>query len=235
LFHIKEITQPLGHSTSGSHEHYKSKDQLEWEKEYDCLVQFRKWILETGKADQDTLFEIENKAIKRAQEARNKAWKHYINSYSAETKSLTQIIEQINISSLGKLNYIDELKAHTNKVFPTRRALYSFAKRVLFEIQGTSGVNEERNQLIDWTNKFSEQNRKFYNTNLFREGKDSALKIEGSPAIYPENPQQVNGSQILNYNFDVLFEKYPNLVTFGEDTGKLGDVNQGMKGMQAIE
>jgi pyruvate/2-oxoglutarate/acetoin dehydrogenase E1 component/TPP-dependent pyruvate/acetoin dehydrogenase alpha subunit len=233
LFHIMEVTQPLGHSTSGSHEHYKSKKQLAWEKEFDCLVQFRKWLLETGKADQDTLFEIESRAAKTAQNARNKAWKHYTNSFSAEIKSLTRIVEQINLKSSGKSNYTDELESITAKIFPTRRAFYSFAKRILFEIHEVNNLTGERKELIEWTRKFGEQNSKLYNTNLYREGKDSALQVKGITVNYPENPTMVNGSQILNQNFDVLFEKHPNLVTFGEDTGKLGDVNQGMKGMQA--
>jgi len=232
LFHVQQITQPLGHSTSGSHEHYKSKDQLAWEKEFDCLSQFRKWILETGKADQDTLHEIEQKAIKQVQDARNKAWKHYVDSFFEDTNALTIIVDQINLKSKGEFNYCDELEINTSKIFPTRRALYSFAKRILFEIQVIDGLEEERKTLIGWSDKFSEQSRKFYNTNLFREGKDSAFKIKGVSASFTDNHPQVNGSQILNQNFDVLFEKYPNLVTFGEDTGKLGDVNQGMKGMQ---
>lgn len=233
MFHILEVTQPLGHSTSGSHEHYKSKKRLEWENEFDCLNQFRKWLLETGKADQNTLFEIENKAAKAALNARNKAWKHYTNSFSAEIKSLTRIVEQITLKSSGKSNYTDELKSITAKIFPTRRAFCSFAKRIAFEIHGVNNLAHERNELLDWSGKFGEQNRKFYNTNLYREGNDSALQVKGVYVNYPEDPTMVNGSQILNQNFDILFKKHPNLVTFGEDTGKLGDVNQGMKGMQA--
>ena len=233
LFHILEVTQPLGHSTSGSHEHYKSKKQLDWEKEFDCVAQFRKWLLESGKADQDTLLEIENRATKNALNARNKAWKHYTSSFSAELRSLTAIVNQINLKSAGISNYTDELESLTAKTFPTRRAFYSFAKRISFEIHGENNLTQERNELIKWSEKFGEQNRKFYNTNLYREGKDSALKVTDVSASYAENPPQVNGSQILNQNFDALFEKHPNLVTFGEDTGKLGDVNQGMKGMQA--
>ena len=233
LFHIQELTQPLGHSTSGSHEHYKSKDRLAWENEFDCLVQFRKWLLETGKADQDTLSEIETRAAKTAQNARDKAWKHYTNNFSAETKSLTHIADQINLLSLGKFNYTDELKTLTAKTFQTRRAFYSFAKRILFETHGINDLTDERDKLIGWSEKFAEQNRKFYNTNLYREGKDSALQVKAVSVRYPDNPLQVNGSQILNQNFDALFENHPNLITFGEDTGMLGDVNQGMKGMQA--
>ena len=233
LFHIHELTQPLGHSTSGSHEHYKSKEQLAWEKEFDCVVQFRKWLLDSGKADLDTLLEIENRAAKTALNARNKAWKHYTNSFSAELKSLTAIVNQINLKSAGNSNYTDELESLTAKTFPTRRAFYSFAKRIGFEIHGENDLSQERNELINWSEKFEEQNRKFYNTNLYREGKDSALQIADVSVRYADNPPQINGSQILNQNFDALFEKHPNLVTFGEDTGKLGDVNQGMKGMQA--
>src|SRR5665647_128461 len=232
LFHIQELTQPLGHSTSGSHEHYKSKERLEWENEFDCLKQFRKWLLETGKSDQDTLIEIENRAVKTAQIARNKAWKHYTNSFSVEIKSLTRIVEQMNVKSSGKFNYTDELESLKLKIFLTRRSFYSFAKRILFEMHGANGLTDERNELMEWSAKFGEQNNKFYNTNLYREGKDSALLVEGLPIRYPANLIEVNGSQILNQNFDALFEKYPNLITFGEDTGKLGDVNQGMKGMQ---
>ena len=232
MFHILEVTQPLGHSTSGSHEYYKSKDRLAWEYEFDCLNQFKKWLIESG-ASQDTLSEIENRAAKTAQNARNKAWEHYTNSFSAETKSLTDIINRINLKSSGKLNYTDELDSLTSKIFPTRRALYSFAKRIIFEIHEIDGLTDERNVLNEWSGKFGEQNKKFYNTNLYREGKDSALQVKGISVKYTNNPLQVNGSQILNQNFDALFEKHPNLVTFGEDTGKLGDVNQGMKGMQA--
>ena len=233
LFHIQELAQPLGHSTSGSHEHYKSKERLAWESEFDCLNQFRKWLLESGKADQETLFEIETRAAKTALNARNKAWKHYTNSYTAETKSLTSIVEQLNLKSSGKSYYADELESITSKIFPTRRALYSFAKRILFEIQGVNNLLPEKNELSDWIRKFGEQNSKFYNTNLHREGKDSALQVKGVSAKYADDTTLVNGSQILNQNFDALFAKHPNLVTFGEDTGKLGDVNQGMKGMQA--
>lgn len=232
LFHIQELTQPLGHSTSGSHEHYKSKDQLAWEKEFDCLVQFRKWLLETGKADRETLKEIESRAAQTALNARNKAWKNYVNSFSATTKSLALIVEQINLNSSGQFNYTDEFETLTAKIFPTRRALYSFAKRILFEIHELPLLTDERKILTEWTEEFGEQNRKSYNKNLYREGKDSALLVKNILPRYPESPIQVNGSQILNQNFDALFEKYPNLITFGEDTGKLGDVNQGMKGMQ---
>jgi pyruvate/2-oxoglutarate/acetoin dehydrogenase E1 component len=232
LFHIHELTQPLGHSTSGSHEHYKSKERLAWEKEFDCVVQFRKWLLETGKADQDTLSEIEARALKAAQNARDKAWKHYKSGFSAELESLTEIASQIHLKSSGKINYSDELESLKGKAFPTRRTFYSFAKRMLFEMHEAKDLYDEWDKLNEWTEKFAEQSRKFYNTNLHREGNDSALIVKGISAQYSEGAPEINGSQILNQNFDQLFKIHPNLITFGEDTGKLGDVNQGMKGMQ---
>ena len=233
LFHIQELTQPLGHSTSGSHEHYKSKQRLAWEKEYDCLPRFRKWLLETGKADQVELEAIESKAVKAAKTARGKAWEHYMSLFPQETKYLTDIIEHINQKSPQGSKYVKEFETLKAKPFPTRRALYRFAKRISFELHGLSDLSDERNKLTQWTSKFEEQNKKAYNTNLYREGIDSALLVKGISVTYPDNPLQVYGSQILNQNFDALFRKYPNLITFGEDTGVLGDVNQGMKGMQA--
>jgi pyruvate/2-oxoglutarate/acetoin dehydrogenase E1 component len=127
---------------------------------------------------------------------------------------------------------MEELESLTAKIFLTRRGFYSFAKRIAFEIHGVNNLTDERKELIEWTKKFGKQNSKFYSTNLYREGKDSVLRVKNISAKYPEDPSMVNGSQILNQNFDALFKKYSNLVTFGEDTGKLGDVNQGMKGMQ---
>lgn len=156
-----------------------------------------------------------------------------MNSFSEETESLTEIVDQINLKSSQKYNYREELEHLKLKTFLTRRSFYSLSKRILFELHRLSDLAVERNKLSGWIEKFGEQNTKFYNTNLYREGKDSALLVEGIPISYPDNPIEVNGSQIINQNFEVLFRKYPNLITFGEDTGKLGDVNQGMKGMQA--
>ncbi len=233
LFHIQEVTQPFGHSTSGSHEHYKSKERLAWEDEFDCVFQFRNWLLETAKVDQSILSEIEKRAAKTAKLARNKAWDHYVGSFSEETKSMTEIVDQINLKSSRKFNYTEELEHLKLKTLLTRRSFYSLAKRILFELHGISDLADERDRLTHWTGKFEKKNEKFYNTNLYREGKDSALLVKSIPIEYQDNPIEVNGSQIINQNFDVLFKKHPNLISFGEDTGKLGDVNQGMKGMQA--
>ena len=233
LFHITEMTQPTGHSTSGSHERYKSKERLAWEEEFDCLVQFRKWLLESGMAEIEELNKIERRAKRVAREGRDKAWENYTKGYREDTGSLRKIIEQFKSESNGTIDHISEMEGITAKIFPTRRALLSLAKRMFFELHGTGGYNHVYTALKNWIDGFEKQSSFYYNRNLHREGNDSALKVKGNAPLYDENPEEVSGSEILNRNFDVLFNKYPNLVTFGEDTGKLGDVNQGMKGMQA--
>ncbi len=232
LFHIQELTQPQGHSTSGSHERYKSKERLKWEKEYDGLNQFKKWLLETGKADMETLTQIENRASKRAKEARQKAWKKFSGSFEAEVGKLEKIIDELRENSNGKVNKPGELEEIKNRIFPTRRKYLSFAKRIYFQIHKSSEYPEDSQKLKNWISAFEQKSREFYSKQLYREGKDSALKVKPEPARYNKESIEINGSEILSRNFDVLFSKFPNLVTFGQDTGKLGDVNQGMKGMQ---
>ncbi|MGD9929909.1 MAG: thiamine pyrophosphate-dependent enzyme [Mangrovibacterium sp.] len=232
LFHIQEVTQPLGHSTSGSHERYKSKERLEWENEFDCLVRFKNWLLSTGETDNETLTKIEKQAAKAAREARDNAWNHYADSFAEETESLSRILYHLKNHSNNQLDHTPELESVRLKVFPTRRALFSLAKRVTFELHGFSEFQPEKEELRVWVENFQKRTKRFYNSQLHREGNDSALKVGAIPAQYQEHPAELNGSDILNKNFDVLFSKHPTLVTFGEDTGKLGGVNQGMKGMQ---
>lgn len=233
LFHITEITQPTGHSTSGSHERYKSKERLDWETEFDCLKQFKNWLLDSGTAELEEISLVEKKALRRAREARDAAWENYTRGYVKETGDLENIITGLKNRSDGQINHLEEFQGIKDKLFPTRRALFSFAKRVWYELHGIEKYASMRKELQKWTTAFEKRSHDFYNRNLYREGIDSAVKVSGIPAEYGDNPEEVPGSEILNRNFDVLFSKYPNLVTFGEDTGKLGDVNQGMKGMQA--
>jgi pyruvate/2-oxoglutarate/acetoin dehydrogenase E1 component/TPP-dependent pyruvate/acetoin dehydrogenase alpha subunit len=232
LFHIQELTQPQGHSTSGSHERYKSAERLEWEKEFDGLNQFKIWLLKTGKADIETLTQIENKAAKRAKEARQNAWKNFAGSFNSEVGQLETIIEAIRNHSNGEIDKTGELEEIKQRIFPTRRKYLSFAKRLYFSIHNNKNLKKSIQDLNTWISGFEQRSRDFYNKQLYREGADSALKVKPKPARYNTEGIEINGSEILSRNFDVLFSKYPNLVTFGQDTGKLGDVNQGMKGMQ---
>jgi pyruvate/2-oxoglutarate/acetoin dehydrogenase E1 component/TPP-dependent pyruvate/acetoin dehydrogenase alpha subunit len=233
LFHITELTQPQGHSTSGSHERYKSKKRLKWEQEYDNLEVFKKWLLESGKADIETLTHIENKAALRAKEARQNAWKHYTGGFKKETDRLDRLIRKIETDTGSKVDKTNELEEIKKRQFPTRRKYFTFAKRIYYSLHQHPENKPDLTELKDWIVDFEIKSREFYNSNLYLNGNHSALQVKHEPVVYDEkNVMEVNGSEILSRNFDVLFKKYPNLVTFGQDTGYLGDVNQGMKGMQ---
>lgn len=232
VFHIYELTQPLGHSTSGSHERYKTKERLDWENEYDSIAQFSKWILENGLADMETLAGIEKKAETTARKAKDFAWKNYLGGFSKEVGELEQIIHGLKSPSGKDAAFSTELEAIRNKVFPTRRAYLSFAKRILFEWQTRGNSPKNISLLAQWIDNFEERSRSMYSSDLYFSQKGSVTGINTSPVLYDENAPEVNGSEVLNHNFNALFSRYPNLVTFGQDTGKLGDVNQGMKGMQ---
>lgn len=232
VFHIYEVTQPLGHSTSGSHERYKTEERLNWEKEFDGIRQFKKWLLENAKADVETLTKIEKRAEKRAREARDTAWNNYMNGFSEELGQLLLLLHSLKNSTAGKIDKLDDFEKITHKVFPTRRSLLTFAKRLSFELHLNEKVKPVRDELQNWIRKYEERSTDMYSKQLYREGDDSAINVQGKKVEYAANAPEVNGSEIISRNFDVLFEKYPNLVTFGQDTGKMGDVNQGMKGMQ---
>lgn len=232
VFHITELTQPLGHSTSGSHERYKSEERLAWENDHDAIRRMREWLLDSEIADVETLDEIEKSAAKTAKKAREKARFDFVNGYKEDQDELKEIIQKIeNKVLLATYRYEDFLKI-TQKTFLTRRHHLSFAKGLSLRLHGNKEVVNEREELKYWIKRFEEKSNDAYNTRLYRNGPDSSLNVKGVPVLYKENPQEVNGSEIISKNFHFLFEKYPNLVTFGQDTGKMGDVNQGMKGMQ---
>lgn len=231
LFHIEELTQPLGHSTAGSHERYKSSERLAWEQEFDGLIQFKKWLLESGKADIETIIQIENKAAKRAKEARQKAWANYTGGFLNEVNQLAGILSRIKKATGGKIDKTIELEEIKQRIFPTRRKYLSFAKRIYYSIHEQNDLNEEKKILAGWISDFENRSTDFYCKHLHCEKAGSALDVNPIPPHYSAEDIEINGSEILSRNFDVLFSKYPTLVTFGQDTGKLGDVNQGMRGM----
>ncbi len=232
VFHIQELTQPQGHSTSGSHERYKSAERLEWEREFDCNLRLRKWLLENQILDLVEIEEIEKKAKKRAKEARENAWNAFKDGYKKEQNDLRKIVAKIeNKTTLQSYRSVDFEKI-TKKTFLTRRSHLSFAKGLSIKIHLRKEVHDERIELKKWIKHFEEKSASAYNGQLYRTGLDSTLNVTGKPAIYDDNSPEVNGSEIISQNFDRLFEKYPTLVTFGQDTGKLGDVNQGTKGLQ---
>lgn len=232
VFHILELTQPQGHSTSGSHERYKTKERLAWENEFDGNKKMRKWLLENELADTEMLDEIEKNAKTRAKEARQNAWANFSKGYNAGQEDLKKIINKIETKITLQSYRLQDFIKITEKKFPTRRSQLAFAKGLSLKIHLNKKVANERTELKAWIKRFEAQTADAYNTSLYRNGADSVLNVKAVAVEYDENSSEVNGSEIISKNFDYLFGKNPTVVTFGQDTGKLGDVNQGMKGMQ---
>ncbi len=229
IFHINELTQPLGHSSSGSHERYKSDERLEWESEHDPNIKFREWILKENLADEQTILSVESRAIERARLARELAWQSFsqiFNEEIGELKELISAIEEENREMVAE--GIDEI---LSAPFPTRKKFLAFAKKQLRLLHGKETFQKSRRNLLNWVNKIEKKGAEKYNTHIFSDINIYDSGIDVNP-VYPDDPISVPAHEILNLNFKSLFEKYPLLITFGEDTGRLGDVNQGMKGMQ---
>ncbi len=235
MFHVEELTQPIGHSTSGSHERYKSEQRLTWEKEFDCLKKMREWIIERSLATNKELNEIENEALKQAKEAQSKAWDQRMKTVEAERDSLIQIIEQKTCAcSLSKDDEIKDLISQLKNAYTlNRREILSTARKILRHVCNTCSIPDSlKDQLQKWIANYREQAHIMYNDRLYAEDDYSALKVPVIPPHYPESIVKVPGREILRDNFDKLFENIPELVTFGEDTGVLGGVNQSMEGLQ---
>jgi len=235
LFHIDEMVQPTGHSTSGSHERYKSDERLQWEADFDPIKKMKEWILEKNIATESTLDAIDREAEKEVREARNRAWKNYTEPIEKERREILAIIEnrgcQCSTDKFDKVgSYARDLKRIIN---PIRKDNLSTAKRILRHVcLDCPGRKELQTQLSSWLEKEKRKNVDRYNTTLYNETERSALKVKVFPAVYSDDPEMVNGREIILNNFDKLFQKNPLLVTFGEDTGKIGDVNKALEGLQ---
>lgn len=230
LFHIKEVTQPQGHSTSGSHERYKSKERLEWEGEYDCLNKMRAWMLEHGIANEEELDDMEKEAQKEARQQKASAWKKYYDPIQEEISVALGILENLaNDSSAGEavLAVKNDLQ---NALTPIRKDIIKSAKKALRITKDED--TDARQQLMDWLENAIEENKERYNTHLYSQSKYNAMEVEAVPAEYSDDSPVLNGYEILNRFFDQAFQHHPEVLAFGEDLGKIGDVNQGFAGLQ---
>jgi len=234
LFHVDEMMQPFGHSTSGSHERYKSTERLEWEKQHDPLLKMEQWILEEGLATEEELEELKDRAAEEARKARDKAWKDYLEPIRKERDELLEIIdgrscrcEHEDVDKLGILS--KDLK---RIMHPIRKDVQSTAKRIMRNLCHTCPVRAELQEAISaWLNAYKEKNYERYSTKLYNESNRSALKVQ-PVALETDEKEVMNGREIIRDNFDALFANNPLLVTFGEDSGKIGDVNKGLEGLQ---
>jgi 2-oxoisovalerate dehydrogenase E1 component len=234
LFHITELTQPQGHSTSGSHERYKSKERLQWELEFDGIKKMREWILREKISDAKILDKIESNAVTRAKEARQNAWDNYMNPLKEKRKSFINMAD-ISTCNCAKTDKIDAIKKELKMVSePIRKDIISSGRKILRLIcdQCSNPNNSLKKNVTAWLNTEMKDDFERYNTFLYSDTPRSAAKIKAiAPIIHKDSPW-VPGRQVLRDNFEQLFAKYPLLVAFGEDVGRIGGVNQTYEGIQ---
>ena len=231
IIHVIDMTQPTGHSTSGSHERYKSKDRLKWEKDYDCLVQFSKWIISNNIATKKELEDINKEVKDFVKQSKKDAWLEYQTPLKSELDELLLILNRISEEcEIKELEgWISNLKQSASfGLF--RRDFLSIARKVLVRIASSNDV--DKSDLVDFINKIKSENFERYNTNLYNETKFSARDIKEVLPEFKDNTEEVDGRIVLRDNFDKMFSNIPEAMIFGEDVGKIGGVNQGVEGLQ---
>ena len=231
IIHVVEMTQPTGHSTSGSHERYKSKERLQWEQDFDCIKKFQEWIIESNIATANELDVIDKESIDTVKKQKKEAWEEYQSPIKSEWKELLEIFNSIDV----KLNipeiadWIQDL--NQSAMFGIfRRDFLSKARTLLGMI-----VNEdipEKGTLRDFINKINSENHERYNTKLYNNTSTSVHNVSEVKPTYDSNAEEVDGRIIIRDNFHHMFDAIPEAMIFGEDVGKIGGVNQGCEGLQ---
>ncbi|WP_396637996.1 thiamine pyrophosphate-dependent enzyme [Maribacter sp. R77961] len=230
LIHVTELTQPQGHSTSGSHERYKDDKRLAWERDNDCNKRFKEWIIESGIATLEELESLEKQIKRSVREAKKEAWSEFLEENQTAKKSLVHLLNKAASKSPNK-NFIVRLKNDLIAIEePIKKDIASTARKSLRYLIGETSA--ERQALLKWTSGFLEEEQTKFSSHLYSENENNATKIASIKPSYTEASEQVDGRVILRDNFDKLFEKNPNALIFGEDTGAIGDVNQGLEGLQ---
>lgn len=230
LFHIIEVTQPQGHSTSGSHERYKSAERLEWEKEFDCVKKMEEWMIESGIATASECEAIRDDARHHANEGKKAAWRKFNAPLKQEINTVVELLTAIDEQAGGNEAVQNAIAELQKAIDPVRRDIIKTAKKVLRSFRGESFHSLD--ELRDWLKDFQAKYQFVYSSHLHSETEQNALKVPVVPAQFSGDSKSVNGFEVLNALFDQIFEKYPNIVAFGEDVGKIGDVNQGFSGIQ---
>ncbi|MDQ7960263.1 thiamine pyrophosphate-dependent enzyme [Flavobacterium lindanitolerans] len=228
LIHVQELTQPQGHSTSGSHERYKNADRLAWEADYDCIRQMKLWMIAINIATQEELDEIDNAVKKEVLEGKKAAWSAFVDPIKTEQKELVALLENIAASSENKV-FIQKFSSDLAGIKePIRKDIIVTARKVLRLI----AKENVKNQLAQWITAYIEKIQPKFSSNLFSESTQNVFSVEEVRPQYAENAEEVDGRIIIRDNFDAIFSKYPETLVFGEDAGNIGDVNQGLEGMQ---
>ncbi len=234
LIHVEEVNQPQGHSTSGSHERYKSSERMQWEKDFDCIAKFRQWILDyevDGQkiASEEELDAIAKEAKNHVKEEKNQAWKDYTDSLKMDLETCLTLVDNL-AQSAGKSEISALSSALRKEMNPLRREILGTARKALRFVRGTD--TPAKSALIAWLEQQKKLNHQRYSANLYAEGNQQVSRIAPVAPTYGDNPEQVDGRIILRDNFDSILTKYPEVLCFGEDAGGIGGVNQSLEGMQ---
>ncbi|HET6528331.1 MAG TPA: thiamine pyrophosphate-dependent enzyme [Balneolaceae bacterium] len=230
LIHVQEVTQPQGHSTSGSHERYKSEGRLSWEEEYCCIQKTRKWILDEKIAAKKKLDEIEKEAKQEVKEAQKAAWSAFTGEMKEELKTVDDLLNGL-IAESSNADALKEIQKQMKApMVPLRNDIVAAVRKALRVVR--SEEISAKSKLQKWLDESNEANSKRYDSYLYSEGERSPLNVEEVRPEYSDEPKNVDGRVVLRDNFEKIFEKYPETLVFGEDSGQLGDVNKGLEGMQ---
>ncbi len=230
VFHITEVTQPQGHSTSGSHERYKSAERMQWEKDFDCLKKMKEWIIESSFATEEECNQIQEEARKFVLGSKSVAWKKFSTPIKEEIREVMELLENVK-NDVGGHEAVDAAIGNLqNAIDPVRRDILKAGKKVLYALRGETTPALEN--LRQWLKDYKEKYQDVYSSHLHSETDKNALNVPVVPAEYSDESKVLNGFEVLNVFFDKIFKKYPNVVAFGEDVGKIGDVNQGFSGIQ---
>jgi len=236
VFHIEEVTQPQGHSTSGSHERYKSEERLKWEEEFDPIKKMREWILSSDIATAEELDKLAAEAEEEAKESRRMGWESFQNPIKIERDALVKIINDrsCRCAEKAKEDSVDSYTEELKKVpAPIRKDNFVTARKILRNICITCEKSDNlKEELQGWLKRNYADALQSYDSYLYNETPTSALNVKPVAPVYSADSPEVPGRQILRDNYDKLFSKYPLLVTFGEDSGVIGGVNQSLEGLQ---
>ena len=235
LIHVKEVNQPQGHSTSGSHERYKSAERLQWEKDFDCIEKFKSWILDFNISGQiigteDELNQIQSEAKNTVRNAKNKSWKKFTNDINSDLKEACSLLFEIAEVSEQKVFIHKEREALEKAYEPIRKDIFSTVRKVLRLVSKEN--HEQKKKLSNWIKAKLENANDRYSSHLYSQSTSSISKINHVPIQFEEEAKMEDGRIILRENFKKQLKKVPELIIFGEDAGKIGGVNQSLEGLQ---
>ncbi len=231
LVHVEEVTQPQGHSTSGSHERYKSKERLQWENDFDCIKKMREWIIENALSTEAVLDKIEEDAKEAVRVGKNNAWTNYLKPIKNEVTEVSALMDDLIAQSTASAS-IATIKNELNNIKePIRKDIHAAVKKVLRLVM--SEELSAREKLISWLSLSKIENHDRYSSYLHSQSPKNSLNISSKAVEYTEEVKMVDAREILRDNFDAILKKYAQVMIFGEDSGKIGGVNQGLEGLQA--